>query len=729
MLKFPHYKQYDEMDCGAACMRIICKYYGKDFSLDYLRTVTHTNRTGTSILSLSNAAEKIGFRTIAAKLSFADLLDTAPFPCIAYWNQMHFVVIYKIKKDKIYISDPAHGLITFSKKEFLKGWASTDEAGIILSLEPTKNFYNVHEPTTKSTEKGFGSMFKYLTPYKKQVLQIIAGLVVVSLLQMLFPFLTQRIVDVGIAQKDIGFIYMVLLAQLMVFLGKTTVEIMRSYIILHVSTRININLLTDFFIKLMRLPLGYFDAKMVGDTLQRINDHKRVESFLTSGALNTVFSLLNLIIFGIILAIYNPIIFMVFMAGSILYVLWILAFMKKRAALDYKMFHQIAANQEKNYELITGMQEIKLHNAEQKKRWQWEELQKKLFKINIKTLSLRQTQTGGATVINELKNIVISFLAAKLVVQGNITLGVMLSISYIIGQLNGPILQIIDFLQSYQDTKLSLARINEIHQKKEEESAFEEKIEDIITADIVLESVCFKYDTNPTAKNILKNINLVIPAYKTTAIVGSSGSGKTTLLKLLLKFYDPTQGSINIGRINFNNLSNSKWRNKCGVVMQEGFIFNDNIANNIAVGDEFADNEKLLNAARAANIYEFIRELPLGFNTKIGGNGMGISTGQKQRILIARAVYKNPDILFFDEATSALDAQNEKIITENLQRIFKNKTVIIIAHRLSTVKNADKIVVLNEGSITEVGNHTELIRERGFYYNLVSNQLELEVNA
>ncbi len=728
MLKFPHYKQYDEMDCGAACMRIICKYYGKDFSLDFLRTVTHTNRTGTSMLSLSNAAEKIGFRTIAAKLSFTDLVDAAPYPCIAYWNQLHYIVIYKIKKDKIYVSDPAHGLIIFTKEEFLKSWATAGETGIILSLEPTADFNIEHDAMAKATEKGFGNIFKYLTPYKKQLVQIVAGLVVVSLLQMLLPFLTQRIVDVGIAQKDIGFIYMVLLAQLMVFLGKTTLEIMRSYIILHVSTRININLLTDFFIKLMRLPLGYFDAKMVGDTLQRINDHKRVESFLTSGALNTIFSLLNLIIFGIILAIYNPIIFMVFIAGSILYVLWILAFMKKRAALDYKMFHQIAANQEKNYELITGMQEIKLHNAEQKKRWQWEELQNKLFKINIKTLSLRQLQTGGAMVINELKNIIISFLAAKLVVQGDITLGVMLSISYIIGQLNGPISQIIDFLQSYQDTKLSLARINEIHLKKEEESIFEEKIEDIKTADIVLENLCFKYDTNPAAKNILQNINLVIPANKTTAIVGSSGSGKTTLLKLLLKFYDPTLGNINIGNLNFNNVSNNKWRSKCGVVMQEGFIFNDNIANNIAVRDEFADNERLINAAKAANIYEFIQSLPLGFNTKIGGNGMGISTGQKQRILIARAVYKNPNILFFDEATSALDAQNEKIITENLQRIFKNKTVIIIAHRLSTVKNADKIVVLNEGSITEVGNHIDLVKERGFYFNLVSNQLELEGN-
>lgn len=726
MLQFPHYKQYDQMDCGPTCLRIVCKHYGKEFSLDYLRSLTHTSRAGTSMLALSNAAEKLGLRTMAASLSYIDVLEASPFPFIAYWNQSHYVVVYKIKKGKIYVSDPAHGLLTLTKEEFLRGWATSDGQGIILSLEPTVDFAKEEDRTlSTSTEKHLGVVVKYLTRYKKELIQVVAGLVAASLLQLIFPFLTQSIVDVGIAHNDMGFIYMVLLAQLMVFLGKTAVEIMRNYILLHVSSRININLLTDFFIKLMRLPLGYFDAKMVGDTLQRINDHQRVESFLTSGVLNTIFSLLNLLVFGVVLAIYNASIFFIFIGGSILYVMWILAFMKKRAVLDYKLFNQLSANQEKNYELIVGMQEIKLHNAEQKKRWQWELMQIKLFKINIQTLSLKQTQVVGATIINELKNIIISFLAARLVVQGNISLGVMLSISYIIGQLNSPIMQLIDFLQSLQDTKLSLARINEIHQKKEEESIYEEKINSIKTGDIVIEGLSFKYDSSPQSPKVLDNINLIFPENKVTAIVGSSGSGKTTLLKLLLKFYEPTAGNIKIADQPFENLSNSEWRNKCGVVMQEGFIFNDTIANNIAVGDEYIDANRLSDAVKTANIEEFIKSMPLGYKTKIGSNGMGMSTGQKQRILIARAIYKNPDILFFDEATSALDAQNERTITENLNKVFKNKTVIIIAHRLSTVKNADKIIVLNNGKVSEVGNHAQLISDKSFYYNLVSNQLEL----
>jgi ATP-binding cassette, subfamily B, bacterial len=725
MFKFPHYKQYDEMDCGPTCLRIICGHYGKSFSLDYFRSLTHTSRSGTSMLSLSKAAEKLNFRTMAAKLSFEDLQETDPFPCIAFWNQTHFVVIYKIKKNTVYISDPAHGLLTYTKEEFIKFWAVEDGKGIILSLDPTPDFDKETDEIKQPKEKNFKNIFTYLIRYKKELLQIIAGLVAASILQVFFPFLTKSIVDIGIRNSDMRFIYMVLLAQLMVFLGKTAIEILRSYILLHISTRINIHLLSDFFVKLMRLPLGYFDAKMVGDTMQRINDHKRVESFFTSGALNTIFSLLSLLIFGIVLAVYNPIIFVIFGVGSIIYIMWIMAFMKKRAALDYKLFNQMSANQEKNYEMIMGMQEIKLHNAEQKKRWQWEVLQIKLFKINIKSLSLKQWQSGGAIIINELKNIFISVIAAKLVVQGNISLGVMLSIAYIIGQLNSPILQLVDFLQSYQDTKLSLERINEIHHKQDEENVFDQKITSIPTGDIVLENISFKYGGAPHDPFVLEDINLTIPANKVTAIVGSSGSGKTTLLKLLMKFYEPSNGDIKIDNISFKHLSNSKWRDKCGVVMQEGYIFNDTIESNIAVGDESIDVEKLENATRVANIHEFIKGLPMGYKTKIGGNGMGISTGQKQRILIARAVYKNPDVLFFDEATSALDAKNEKLITENLNAIFKNKTVVIIAHRLSTVKNADNIVVLHNGKISETGHHRQLITDKGFYYNLVSNQLEL----
>jgi ATP-binding cassette, subfamily B, bacterial len=725
MLSFPHYKQYDEMDCGPTCLRIICKFYGKSHSLEHLRKLTYTNRAGTSMLSLSKASEQLGFRPSAIKISFVDLLEIAPFPCIAYWNQSHFVVVYKIKKDKVFISDPAHGLLTLTKAEFLKGWAASGETGIVLLMEPTAEFEKTTHVQVDNDKKGLRSMLAYVTRHRKKMIYIVLSLLVATGLQIIFPILTQRIVDVGIRNKDVGYIYMILAAQLFIFLGKTTVEFFRTFVMLHISTRINIHMLTDFFVKLMKLPLGYFDSKMVGDTLQRLNDHKRIEYFLTSGALSSLFSFINLLIFAIVLLFYNVHVFLVFLLGSILYVLWLLIFMKKRAALDYKMFQQLSTNQEKNYELITGMQEIKLHNAEQKKRWQWEVLQVKLFNINLKTLTLRQWQTGGAALLNEVKNIIILFLAAKFVIEDKMTLGVMLSISYIIGQLNAPILQLLEFLQSYQDTRLSLARINEIHSLKNELQATEINAEIIPVADIIISNCCFSYDANPKSKKVLDGISTIIPVGKVTAIVGSSGSGKTTLLKLLLKFYDASSGSISIAGYNFNELPNNIWRDKCGVVMQEGFIFNDTIENNIAVKDEFIDIERMQAALQMANILDFVQGLPLGVKTKIGGNGMGISTGQKQRLLIARAVYKNPEILFFDEATSALDANNEKIITENLKNIYTNKTVIIVAHRLSTVKNADKIIVLQEGKITEEGTHSELVAKEGFYYELVRNQLEL----
>jgi ATP-binding cassette subfamily B protein len=725
MRQFPFYKQHDEMDCGPTCLRIISKYYGKRFSAEYLRALTHTGRSGTSLLALSEAAEQLGFRTIGSRVSFGYLREAAPFPCIAYWGQRHYVVIYKAGRRKIHISDPAHGILSYTWEEFIKKWAIEDEQGIILSLEPTPAFHQEEEVLPTEYGQGFRHIASYLTRYRRELVQVLAGLVAASLLQLLFPFLTQSIVDEGIAHRDIPFIYMVLAAQLAVFLGKTSVEIIRSYILLHVSSRININLLTDFFIKLMRLPLGYFDSRKIGDILQRINDHRRIESFLTSSTLSTVFSLLNLLIFSIVLAMYNPMIFWVFLTGSALYVAWILIFMKRRAVLDYKLFAQLAANNEKNYELIVGMQEIKLHNAEKKKRWQWELLQIRLFRINIRALSLRQVQSGGAIVINELKNIFISFMAARLVVEGQISLGIMLSVSYIIGQLNAPILQLIEFLQALQDARLSMDRINEIHNKRDEENRYEDKMADIPAGDIQLEGLSFQYDPGPHAPMVLDNISLIIPAGKVTAIVGSSGSGKTTLLKLLLKFYEPAAGSLRIGDVPFEALSGSAWRRKCGVVLQDGFIFSDSIAGNIAVGEESADPERMHNAARAANIHDFVMGLPLGYRTLIGDSGLGISAGQKQRLLIARAIYKDPEFLFFDEATSALDAQNERAITENLQRIFPGKTVVIIAHRLSTVKNADRIIVLDRGRVSESGRHDQLITGKGFYYQLISNQLEL----
>ncbi|MBV7529431.1 peptidase domain-containing ABC transporter [Chitinophaga sp. sic0106] len=723
--KFPQYRQYDEMDCGPTCLRIVSKYYGKTYSIEYFRKLCHTTRSGSSLLAISEAAEKTGYRTIGAKLGYEDLAEEAPFPCLALWNQRHYVVVYKIRHNKVYVSDPAHGLITYKKEEFLKSWgAGVNNEGIILSMEPTPEFDTIGEEE-KATNGGIMFIYKYLLKYKSLIAQLLVGLVAGSLLQLVFPFLTQSIVDTGIQHNNIGFIYMVLLAQLLLFFGKTSVEVLRGFILMHLSSRININLLSDFFRKLMKLPLGYFDVKMTGDILQRITDHQRVELFLTSGTLNTVFSFINLIIFTVVLVIYSPLIFAVFASMSACYFIWVTFFMKKRATLDYKRFTQLSQNNEKNLELIYGMQEIKLNNAERKKRWQWEHLQVKLFKTSLKGLQLSQAQTSGASLINELKNIIITFLAAKLVIDGKITLGVMLSISYIIGQLNGPILQLVEFLKSWQDARLSIGRINEIHNKPDEESETEEKIQEVPSGDITISNLTFQYESTSRSKPVLKNLDLLIPHQKVTAIVGASGSGKSTLLKLLLKFYDPQEGGVYVGGHALADISHAKWRASCGVVMQEGYIFNDSIAGNVAVGEQTIDNKRLFEACRIANIHEYIDTLPLKYNTKIGQNGMGLSTGQKQRILIARAVYKNPAILFFDEATSALDARNERVIIENLNRFFEGRTVVVIAHRLSTVKSADKIIVLEKGQITEAGTHQELIQEQGYYFNLVRNQLEL----
>jgi ATP-binding cassette, subfamily B, bacterial len=726
---YPFFLQPDAMDCGPTCLRMIAKYYGKSYSLQDLRSVSHTTREGSSLLGLSEAAELIGFKTLGVKVSYQKLKDEVPFPCIAHWNQTHFVVIYSIKKDTITVADPGHGLLKYSKDEFVRSWVSDGkEDGILLLLEPTPDFYNkevvdgmIHEEKKRS----LSFLFNYLFAHKKLIVQLIIGLLAGSLLMLVFPFLTQSIVDIGIQNHDLKFIYLILFAQLMLFFGRTSIEIIRSWILMHISSRVNISLVSDFFIKLMKLPISFFDVKMTGDIMQRIGDHSRIQNFLTGSSLNTLFSLFNLLIFSGVLAWYNVQILTVFLVGSLFYFVWILFFMKQRADLDFKRFQQSSQNQSKEMELILGMQEIKLHNAERQKRWQWEHIQVKLFKINLKSLSLSQVQNSGSSLINELKNIIITFLSAKLVLDGQITLGIMLSISYIIGQLNAPILELVSFLQQWQDARLSFDRLSEIHNKKDEMPTSESFVNDIdLKQDIVLKNLYFKYDTLQT-NYTLENLNVTILHGKTTAIVGSSGSGKTTLMKLLLKFYDPTAGELLLGKQNFKNLSPKVWRENCGVVMQEGYIFSDTIANNIAVGVDNVDKERLRYAAKTANIKDFIETLPLGYNTKIGGEGVGISTGQKQRILIARAVYKNPQQLFFDEATSALDANNEKVIIENLKEFFTGKTAIVVAHRLSTVKNADQIIVLENGKLVEIGNHEDLTKQKGKYYELVKNQLEL----
>ncbi len=748
-LIFPHYKQLDAMDCGPTCLRMIAKFYGKTYSLQNLREKSKVTREGVSLLGISEAAEAIGMRTMGVKISFEQLQKEAPLPAIVHWKQNHFVVVYKIsssssmrgrerssssprrrgqkKSCKIYVADPAAGLLVYSKDEFIQNWQSTksdgENKGVALLLETTPDFYAQNDE--KNDKKKFKFIFTYLKPHKKFITQLFLGLFAGSLLQLLFPFLTQSIVDFGISNQNLNFVQLVLIAQLVLFASKTSVEFIRNWILLHISTRINISLISDFLIKLMKLPIRFFDTKMIGDILQRINDHHRIESFLTSTTLEVLFSVVNLIIFGVILAIYSLKILVIFLVGSLIYSLWVLVFMKKRRDLDFKRFSQMSENQSNLIQLITGMQEIKLNNCERQKRWEWERIQARIFKISIKSLSLSQFQQGGSAFINETKNILISFIAAAAVIKGDMTLGMMLAVQYIIGQLNTPIAQMINFTRSAQDAKISLERLGEIHEKEDELNPNDNKI-NILPEEktIKITDLSFEYEGAGTDL-VLKNINLNIPEKKITAIVGTSGSGKTTLIKLLLGFYPPKKGEITVGNTRLENYNPKIWREKCGVVMQDGFIFSDTIANNITVSDETPNIEKLQNSVQIANIQSYIDSLPLSYNTKIGMEGTGLSQGQKQRILIARAVYKNPEFIFFDEATNALDANNERIIMENLNKFFEGRTVVIVAHRLSTVKNADQIVVLENGVIVETGTHTELTDKKGAYYELVKNQLEL----
>jgi len=728
-MPFPHYRQLDAKDCGPTCLRMVAKHYGKNYSLQTLRERSYITREGVSLLGISEAAESIGMRSMGVRIAWEQLQET-PLPCIVHWNQNHFVVVYNIttgKKQKVQVADPGQGLITFTKQEFLKGWLSTrteaEDRGIVLLMEPTPQFYEAEDE--KHDKTGFRFLFSYLTPHRKLIVQLMLGLGLGSLLQLIFPFLTQSIVDYGISNQNQGFVTLVLIAQLVLFASRTMVDFIRGWILLHISTRINISLISDFLIKLMKLPIGFFDVKMIGDIMQRIGDHSRIQNFLTSSSLNILFSLVNLILFSFVLLFYNSMIFFIFLIGSTLYALWIVVFLRYRRELDFKRFAQQSGNQSSLYQLITGMQEIKLNNCERQKRWEWERIQASLFKTSIKSLALSQYQQAGSVFLNEVKNIVISFLAAKAVIDGQMTLGMMLSVQYIIGQLNSPVEQMIGFIQSAQDAKISLERLNEIHSMEDEQQSDYDKLTELPEdKNIQIQNLKFQYE-GPHSETVLDDINLHIPSNKTTAIVGSSGSGKTTLIKLLLGFYRPVAGEIQIGSHSLQNINSRTWRSQCGAVMQDGYIFSDTIANNIAPADDTVDKKKLLHAVTVANIKEFIESLPLKYNTKIGQEGHGLSQGQKQRILIARAVYKNPEFIFFDEATNALDANNERVIMDHLNEFFKGRTVVVVAHRLSTVKHADQIVVLEKGKIVETGNHNKLTALRGKYFELVKNQLEL----
>ena len=721
-------KQHDSMQCGVACLSMICRHYGKEYSLEYLDGFCHANVSGVSMLGIADGAACVGLQTMTAAAASHELGDIK-LPCILHWNQEHFVVLYEISKNgkRYKVAAPGKVLITYTKKEFESHWLSSmtdgEPSGIVMQLTPTEEFYK-HDYEKTEEKRSFRFLFGYLKQYRRYFTQIILGLALGCVLQLLMPFLTQAIVDLGIKHKDIGFIWLILLGELMIVIGRTATDFIRRWLLLHISMRINISLVSDFFIKLLKLPMSFFDTKLMGDLLQRIGDHTRVQNFLTGQVLNVVFTFLSFIIFGIVLFVYDSFIFGIFAIGSVCYGMWIISFLRKRKVLDYELFEQQARNQNKTYQLITSMQEIKLQDCEQRRRWEWEDTQADLFTVQMKSLKLQQTQEAGSIFINEVKNIIITVLAATAVINGQMTLGAMLAVQYIIGQLNSPVEQFMQFIYSLQDVKISLERINEIHEGKNEETKGNQTTEFKSDKSICIENVDFKYDPHALRKTI-EDVSFDIPEGKVTAIVGASGSGKTTLIKLMLGYYPVVSGSISIAGRNINEYNLKWWRRHCGVVMQDGVIFSESIARNIAVDDGGIDVERLEKAARIANIHDYVMGLPLKYNTLIGRDGVGLSQGQKQRILIARAVYKNPDFIFLDEATNALDAKNERAIVENLDEFYKGRTVVVVAHRLSTVKNADQIIVLDGGHVVETGNHSTLIEKKGTYYNLVKNQLEL----
>lgn len=717
------------MQCGIACMSMICRHYGRNYSAETLNRFCTPTTEGVSLKGLSDMATELGMECIAAKVSLEQLCS-CPLPAILHWNQKHFVVLYKVSSGgkRFHIADPGKGKVSISTEEMNEHWISTQSGGewkgIAMFLQPGEDFGKEIDEQM-GQRRSFRFLLGYLKQYRKYLAQILAGLILGCVLQLIMPFLTQSIVDVGIKNGDIGFIWLVLLGELMIVGGRTATDFIRRWLLLHISMRINISLVSDFFIKLLRLPMAFFDTKLLGDLLQRMGDHNRVQTFLTNQVLGVIFTFLSFIIFGVVLMVYNRLIFGVFLVGSLIYGGWIALFLSKRKVLDYELFEQQSINNNMTYQFISSMQEIKLQDCERRRRWEWEDVQADLFTVQMKSLKLKQTQEAGSIFINEIKNILITVLSATAVIEGDMTLGAMLAVQYIIGQLNSPVEQFMAFIYSLQDVKISLERINEIHEGKNEETSDNQHSSfDTDDRSIALDNIDFKYDRHALRKT-LDGISFTIPTGKVTAIVGASGSGKTTLIKLMLGYYPVNNGAIRIAGRNINEYNLKWWRRHCGVVMQDGVIFSESIARNIAVSDEAIDENRLEDAARLANIHEYIMSLPLKYNTKIGRDGVGLSQGQKQRILIARAVYKNPDFIFLDEATNALDAKNERAIVENLAGFYEGRTVVVVAHRLSTVRNADQIIVIDNGRIAETGSHDTLIGQKGTYFNLVKNQLEL----
>lgn len=722
--RFPVEYQMDSQDCGPASLKIIARHFGKFYSLQFLRDRCGITKEGVSLLDLSTGAESIGLRTLAVKCKIDDVITNIAFPAIIFWNNSHFIVVYNADKKYVWVSDPAKGRVKYTHREFREGWYQKDEKqGVLLAVEPTTDFRNSKAEDAQK-KNSFSNILKYFLPYKKDFAFVFLIMLMVTLLQGLLPFISKAVIDVGVKTSDVNFINMVLIGNISILLSVTIFNVIRDWILMHITSRVNIALISDYLIKLMKLPVTFFENKLLGDILQRAQDHERVRSFIMNNSLSLIFSTFTFILFSVILLIYNAVIFYIFIAGSVLYVVWVLLFLSIRRKLDWEYFGLISRNQSYWVETVSAIQDIKIYNYEKHRRWKWEEIQARLYRVNKRVLTVTNTQNLGAQFIENIKNMAIVFFCAVAVINGKITFGVMISTQFIIGMLNGPLVQFINFIVSGQYARISFLRINEIRQLEDEDELLTIGTNTTILPEdktITLENVHFQYTAN--SQPVLRNIFLTIPENKTTAFVGGSGSGKSTLLKLLIRLYKTSYGDIKIGGLNINLINLKQWRNMCGVVMQDGKTFNDTVLNNIVLDDEHIDYDKLREVCQIAQIETEINEMPKGFETIIGENGRGLSGGQKQRLLIARALYRNPKLLFLDEATNSLDVINERKITDALNGAFKNRTVIVVAHRLSTIRNADRIVVLDKGYIVEVGNHEALMEKKGYYFSLVSSQM------
>lgn len=725
-MTYPFVRQYDAMDCGPACISMIARWHGKRISLETIRKRAYITRSGVSFLGLKTAAESLGFKAVGVRIPYDEFARRAPLPCIVHWQQNHFIVVNRISGKKVWVSDPAIGRLKMTTEEFIRGWHSGSDSskpsGMALFLEPAEGFSDIKDDPPP--EGGFSFLLPYLRQYRKQIIFLIAGLIVASLIQLAFPFLTQAIIDRGIKNSDIRFIYLILAGQLALTAGRLVIEFTRGWLLLHIGTRLNIRIVSDFLLRLMSLPIAYFDTKLNGDILQRVEDNNRIENYLTSSSLAILFSFFNFIIFGIVLGFYSVPVLLVFLAGTILYLLYVSLFMPAHERLDNMRFRQSAEAGNKMINIVNGMQEIKLAGNEAGNRREWEAHQQELYHTKIKGLKIFQFQTAGGTLIHESLNIIITIISATSVINGTMTLGMMLAVQFITGQLNGPVSQIISFMRSTQDARISLGRLAEVHAMDPEEKSSDVIVTVPENMTIKINNLSFRYE-GPGSPWVIKDLSLTIPSGKITAIVGESGSGKTTLLKLIMGFYRAENGVIMVDGRRLEEIAVSSMRKNTGVVMQEGYIFPDTIAGNIAPGADQPDAERLARAIKIASLQPILDTLPAGLQTRVGQGGHGLSQGQKQRILIARVVYKEPSLLLLDEATSALDASNEKIIVQNLASFYSGRTVVVVAHRLSTVRNADAIAVLEKGTVSETGTHNELVKVKGSYYRLIKDQLEL----